>query len=74
MKTDKTSEAWRHECECRDWLRRGYTTKAKVDDLIRRVSSRRGREAGERLREGMREEYAKQHPSLKRHRRASERR
>lgn len=58
--TDTSSEAWRHECECRDWLRRGYTRKADVDALIGRIAKIRGREAAERLREGMREEYAKQ--------------
>lgn len=57
--SDTSSEQWRHECECRDWIRDGYTTKARVDDLIRRISAKRGRKAAERVREGMREQYKK---------------
>lgn len=57
--TDTSSEAWRHECECRDWLRRGYTRKADVDALIERITKIRGREAAEKLRAGMRQEYAR---------------
>lgn len=57
--TDTSSEAWRHECECRDWLRRGFTSRQEVDALIQRIAKIRGQKAAERLRAGMREEYAR---------------
>ena len=54
-----SSEQHRHECECRHWLRRGYTTRAKVDDLHARIAAKRGKAAADRLIQGMRDELRK---------------
>lgn len=51
------SEQHRHECEAREWLRRGYTTQAKVKELQQRISKRRGADAATRLVEEMREQW-----------------
>lgn len=52
-------EAFRAICEAREWLRRGYTTKAKVDQLMDRITKRRGRSAAEKLRTDMREQWGR---------------
>lgn len=46
-----------HHCEAREWLRRGYTTPAKVRELHARIRARRGLAAADRLVEDMRREY-----------------
>lgn len=51
------SEQFRRECEARDWLRRGYTTHARVDELMARIEKHRGAEAVEVLREEMRRQW-----------------
>lgn len=56
---DTSSEEYRHQCECREWLRLGYTTKDKVDGLMQRIAKRRGEAAAEKLRQGMRDEWQK---------------
>lgn len=56
---DKTSRLWREECEAREWLKRGYTTKAKVEELMIRIMKIRGKDSAEKLRENMRAEYIK---------------
>jgi len=38
-------EAWRHECECREWIRRGIDTPPKVLDLCLRVHDKRSTRA-----------------------------
>lgn len=55
------TEQFRLECEARDWLRRGYTTPQRVDELMERVSAKRGGAAAERLREEMRRQWRLQH-------------
>lgn len=50
-------EKKRRECEARDWLRRGYTSNAKVNDLMERIASKRGRAAADELRQDMREQW-----------------
>lgn len=52
-------EKKRRECEARDWLRRGYTSKGKVDQLIESIASKRGRAAAEELRQDMREQWSR---------------
>lgn len=54
-----TNEKFRAECEAREWLRRGYTSKARVDLLITEIAKKRGQAAAEKLREDMREQYRK---------------
>lgn len=56
-----STEEYRHECECRDWLariraRRPGTTKEGADmlkELIADIAKRRGAVAAERLRVGI---------------------
>ena len=50
-------EQHRHECEARDWLRRGYTTGLKVESLGRLITSKRGKEAWDRLYREMRKQW-----------------
>lgn len=69
---DTKSEEWRHECECRDWLARGFTSREKVDQLMGRISARRGLAAAKRLREGMRKEWARMQESRQKARQAAD--
>lgn len=63
MQTDLLStqapaeEAHRSACEARDWLRRGYTSAALVDELMERIAKRRGQQAATELREEMRRQW-----------------
>lgn len=52
-------EDFRRETEAREWLRRGYTTRAKVDQLVARIEAKRGREAASQLREEMRKQWSR---------------
>lgn len=54
-------ETYRIECEARDWLRKGYTTPARVDELLGRIARKRGAAAADRLREEMRRQWRLQH-------------
>ncbi|MGB2336256.1 MAG: DUF7696 family protein [Alcanivorax sp.] len=56
MPTDETEEL-RLVYEARDWLRRGYTTEAKAKDLGKLITSKRGKEAWDRLYREMREQW-----------------
>ncbi|AQZ95435.1 hypothetical protein ACFSB1_00345 [Halopseudomonas phragmitis] len=47
----------RHECEARDWLRRGYTTPDRIDELKKLITSKRGSAAAEALIEEMRRQW-----------------
>lgn len=50
-------EQQRRVMEARARLREGYTTRAKVDELMLTVAKRRGQAAADRLREDMREQW-----------------
>lgn len=54
---DPAHETFRRECEARDWLRRGFTSPAMVDDLMGRIEKRRGADAAQALREEMRRQW-----------------
>lgn len=54
---DTSGSAHRLQEEARHLLRCGYTTAAKVDVLIERVTTERGKAAAERLRETMRQQW-----------------
>jgi hypothetical protein len=54
---DTHSEAWRRICEARYWLREGYTTPERVEDLLERIRKRRGGAAAEQLRTDMRAQW-----------------
>jgi len=56
MVADQTEQR-RLECEARDWLRRGYTTPARVEELMQRIVAKRGAAAADRLREEMRRQW-----------------
>lgn len=50
-------ELQRRVLEARAWLRDGYTTMAKVDELVLRIARIRGQAAADLLREDMREQW-----------------
>lgn len=50
-------EDYRRECEARTWLRMGYDTPARVDDLMARIAKHRGVPAANELREEMRRQW-----------------
>lgn len=52
-------EAHRRECEARDWLRRGYTTGPKVEELLALIEKKRGHPAAHELRLEMRRQWAR---------------
>lgn len=56
MTPDET-EQHRNECEARHWLRAGYTSAARVEELMSRIATKRGRVAAERLRDEMRKQW-----------------
>lgn len=52
--TGRTDEAYRRECEARSWIKQGYFTARRVDELMQRIERHRGAEAAAALREEMR--------------------
>lgn len=50
-------ELQRRVMEARGWLRDGYTTMEKVDELMHRITKKRGPAAAEQLRHDMREQW-----------------
>ncbi len=52
-----TDEDRRRICEARSWLQQGYTTACRVDELIARIATHRGKAAGDALREEMRRQW-----------------
>lgn len=50
-------ERRRRECEARHYLRCGYTTDSKVNQLTETVALRRGRQAADQLRADMRAQW-----------------
>lgn len=55
--TPAEQEEQRRVMEARARLREGYTTRAKVDELCRRVAAKRGQAAADQLREDMRAQW-----------------
>ena len=53
-------EAYRAECEARDWLRRGYDTPEKIAELKFKITAKRGKQAADRLVEEMRRQWKRQ--------------
>lgn len=60
MSDPQAAERHRLECEARTWIRQGYDTRDKVNELIQRIARRRGIAAAERLRDEMRRQWALQ--------------
>lgn len=50
-------EMQRRVLEARARLREGYTSREKVDELMRRVAARRGQQAADVLRQDMRDQW-----------------
>lgn len=55
--TPAETELHRRATEARAWLRDGYTTRAKVDELIATITRMRGQAAADLLRADMREQW-----------------
>lgn len=55
--TGAEQEQWRRATEARAWLRDGYTSRRKVDELMVLIVSKRGQAAADVLREDMREQW-----------------
>lgn len=55
--TPSEQEQQRRILEARARLREGYTTREKVDELMRRVATRRGQAAADVLRQDMRDQW-----------------
>lgn len=53
----RCDEAYRRACEARTWLRMGYDSPARVDDLMTRIAKHRGAAAADELREEMRRQW-----------------
>lgn len=53
----RCDEAYRRECEARTWLRMGYNTPGRVDELMGRIAKHRGAEAANELRDEMRRQW-----------------
>lgn len=62
----RTDEQFRRECEARHWIREGYFSAARVDELMERISKRRGAEAASALREEMRRQWQRRTEWLQR--------
>jgi hypothetical protein len=54
-------ELQRRATEARAWLRDGYTTAEKVDELMARIAKIRGQRAADTLRQDMREQWRCRH-------------
>lgn len=52
-----TDDDRRRICEARSWLRQGFTTADRVDELIARIARHRGSAAAAQLREEMRQQW-----------------
>jgi hypothetical protein len=52
-----TSEQFRHECEARYWLRKGYTSPARIKELTELIRPKRGQAATDRLIDEMRRQW-----------------
>ncbi|OLU22544.1 hypothetical protein BVH03_25125 [Pseudomonas sp. PA15(2017)] len=46
-----------HECEARDWLRRGYSTPDRIEELTELIAKRRGAGAAAELVAEMRRQW-----------------
>lgn len=53
----RNDEDYRRECEARSWIKQGYYTQSRVDDLIKRIAQHRGQEAAAALRAEMRTQW-----------------
>ncbi len=54
-------EDFRRQCEARHWLAKGFGQPGLIDELMVRITAKRGRAAAEELREEMREQWRLKH-------------
>lgn len=59
MKQGRTDAAYRLECEARTWIKQGYFTKDRVDELMIRIAKHRGEESAAALRAEMRRQWGR---------------
>ena len=52
-------EAYRRECEARQWIREGYFARDRVEALMERIAKRRGEDAAAALRNEMRRQWTR---------------
>lgn len=55
----RTDEHHRRECEARSWIRQGYFTARRVEELMQRIERHRGREAAASLHAEMRRQWTR---------------
>lgn len=53
----RTDEVYRRECEARSWIKQGYFTASRVEELMQRIERHRGAQAAAVLREEMRQQW-----------------
>jgi len=51
------SEEYRRQCEAREWMRRTDGEPLRIKELLKRIASKRGKEAAEVLRQDLRAAY-----------------
>lgn len=51
------NEDHRRECEAREWIKRGYINRNKVNELMTRLTKIRGSEAAQMLKSEMRRQW-----------------
>lgn len=55
----RIDEEFRQECEARSWIRQGYYSADRVDELMARIANHRGIDAANKLRAEMRKQWAR---------------
>ena len=56
---DSEVEAWRLECEAREWLKRLDRDPKRIREKLAVIAKNRGQQVADRLAEAMRREYVK---------------
>lgn len=59
MTDGRTDEDHRRECEARSWIKQGYFTASRVEELMQRIAQHRGAQAAAVLREEMRRQWSR---------------
>jgi len=54
---DQKTEDYRRECEAREWIKRGYSTPARIKQLRKRITDQRGADAADELIIEMRKQW-----------------
>ncbi|MDR1074813.1 MAG: hypothetical protein LBL59_00450 [Xanthomonadaceae bacterium] len=57
MAIDTSGEDWRRICEARTWIRQGYISGKRVEELRVRISAKCGAEAADELVQEMRRQW-----------------